>query len=131
MRIKKWEDALRAAVQAHIALAFDWPTNHCVGFARKCGIAITGSSPLPDLSLANEEEADAEIAKRGADLADAVSKLFKRIPPAHAQRGDLGIIEQKGVKILVVVVDSFCAAPGPRCLRFISRTKMTDAFRVD
>lgn len=131
MRVPNWEVALIAAVNAHRHLAFDWPTNHCVGFARKCGIAITGSSPLPDISPANEEEANAEIAKRGDDLADAVGRLLPRVAPAQAQRGDLGIVIDKGNKVLVVVVDSFCAAPGPRCLRFIPRTKLVDAFKVN
>lgn len=131
MRVKNWEGALRAAVEAHRAKPFDWKTNNCVQFARAVSIAISGESPLPDLAVADEAAANAEIAARGSDLADAVAKLLPRIAPAQAGRGDIGIVVDKGNKVLVVVIDAFCAAPGPRCLRFISRTKLIDAFRID
>jgi hypothetical protein len=134
MRLKDWESRLAKVVEDHRALPFDWATNNCSHFAGACVEAVSGTNPVAQLTGSYQDEAGAMAAIRaagGGDIEDAVAKLFPKIAPGMARRGDIGIALSDGKKVLFVVLGQFAGAPGPRCLGWISRTKLISAFKVD
>jgi hypothetical protein len=133
MRVKRWERRLQETVERFRALPFDWATNNCSHFAGCCVEAVTGQNPVSALdgSYTDEAGAMAAIAAHGSDIEEAAASMFPAQPPAQARRGDLGIAEVGGRKVLLVILGQFAAGPGPRCLSFVPRTNLTASFRVD
>lgn len=136
MRLTDWRQRLMGPdgpVELARTQPYAWGVNDCGQFAGRCVDAVTGSNPIAELvgSYSDEAGAMALLNDRGAsDMEAAVATLFPRIETGEVQSGDLGIVERRGKKILVVCLGVICAAPGARGLMFHMRSELTAAFRV-
>ncbi len=136
MRLTDWRQRLmgrEGPVECARTRPFSWKSHNCAAFGGRCVAAVTGENPYAtyDEACASEDDANAILTKMGCtDIEDATAKHFPQISPGEVQAGDLGIIERRGKKILVVCLGALCAAPGARGLMFHLRSELTAAFRV-
>jgi hypothetical protein len=134
MRKQGWEARLRRTVALYRARAHDWAANNCAHLAGACVEAVSGDARLTALAheSADEAQAAAVMARLGAaDLGGVLCTLFPEIAPALAQRGDVGVIDDDGREVIVVVLGQIVAAPGLRCMAHLNRTKLKRAFRIE
>lgn len=105
--------ALAAYIAAREAVPFAWGPNDCVTFAAGALRALTGIDRLNGIPPWNSERAALVFLKRRGGLAAAVSQVLTEIPPAHAHRGDVGIIMGPDGPIMMVIEGMTLVGPGP------------------
>lgn len=142
MRKIDWDVRLTEVVNDNIRTPFAWWSHDCGSFSLgKCVEAVTGANLFSDIPKYDDEAGGiAMMAGRGAADVEQFAALFfpkwtDEAPgnnaPQCARRGDIGVVDIDGRKILVVVTGAMCAAPGKRGIHYIPRTKMIAAFKVD
>lgn len=113
-RLPDWPSRLQRLMQARRSVPFAWGANDCFLFAADCADACTGVDPAEDLrgTYATEREALRTLQALGVDLAGlAAARFGAEIPPAFAQRGDVGLTEQAGRALLCVCASGRWVAP--------------------
>ncbi|MCF1744614.1 DUF6950 family protein [Paradevosia shaoguanensis] len=94
-RLPGWELAYVATIERQAQEPFAWGQADCLRSAAELCLAMTGVDPMAGLpDYATADEADALLASLGfSDLKQALQSVFRRIPKAHARRGDVGLVE--------------------------------------
>jgi hypothetical protein len=96
--------ALVALLDARMRAPFAWGTNDCVSFALDAAQAQTGVDLRPRLGCtwSTRRRATQALARRGG-LRAAVDGVLRRVAPAKAHRGDIGLAEGPDGPFLVVI----------------------------
>jgi hypothetical protein len=118
-RPEDWPERLAALAEARQEQPFAWGTNDCAMFAADWVLAVRGVDPAEDLRGAYDDEAGAaEILAGHGGLGPLAEELmaaagFEACPVAFAQRGDVVLVEQRGVVALGVLELGVVLLPGP------------------
>lgn len=90
-RVDGWEKRLKAAIEKHSKLPSEYGVSDCYLIADDSVEAVTGERLYPDVSYSSELGAAKELKRRGFDnVEEAFAAVLESIPPALAQRGDIG-----------------------------------------
>lgn len=120
--------ALLAFLAARQNMPFSWGQNDCVLFAAGAIRALTGRDALADIGAwSNQREALARLKELGG-LAAAVDGVLTALPPALAQRGDIGMIESQRGPALVVVCGLTLAGPGEHGIEHLPREALIQSW---
>jgi len=110
-RLPNWPHLLAAYIDATRSLVFAWGMHDCCTFAAGSVLAITGRMvPLPAWS--GRRDAVATLRSLGGLPAATTAQLGAMRAPAHAQRGDVVLLRQRGRSLLGVCLGHVWAAPG-------------------
>ena len=131
MRLEDWPERLIDQIQRHSTIPFEWGKSDCVTFPMDCVSAMTGEDPSRDhRHYSTPRGAAKALAKNGfASVGDAFAAHFEEIPPAMAQRGDIGVVEGEAATAGVVFMD-VPIGKDVNGTRRVSRSLVTRAFRV-
>jgi hypothetical protein len=136
-RVSNWPSALLDVISKASATPFDWGSHDCVTFAADCVRAITGADPLADLPpWASAKQGLRVIADAGGMPAALSARFGEPIPPAFAQRGDIGLLtdtsadeEATGITVAVCMGDVWLA-PGTDGLERLPLAAVAQAWKV-
>jgi hypothetical protein len=114
-RRKDWPQRLDAFIAGRRNEPFAWGVNDCALFAADAVLAITGT----DLAAAHRgyNSAAGAMAASGSNMAALAARIVAEhqlveIPPAFAQRGDIGLAEAPAGLTVVVRITDRWVAPG-------------------
>jgi len=133
MRKQNWPHILAMEIEAWRNQPFSWGFNDCAMFAANVVEAMTGIDYAAEFrnKYTTREEAQAMLDEHGG-LCSIMDKLFDRINPRLAHRGDVVLIEVDSREFLAVVIDWRCAAPGNDGLLFNNVIDVAKiAWRID
>ena len=135
MRLEDWADRYLEAIALHARLPFEWGVSDCLLLPMDVCAAITGEVPATFKRGSYHTMSDAvrELRALGfAHLGDAFAANFEEIPPAFAQRGDIGIADYPGAILGggVVVIGDELIGKGEQGLVRLPRDAMVRAFRI-
>lgn len=130
-----WTKRLRRMVDAAATVGHSYGKHDCASFAlKRCYYAVTGRLlPLNYFHGTYDDEATADdvlALMNCADVEDLAEAFLERRQLADVQRGDIGIVMNKGRKVLVVCYGSVVIAPGHRGPHIDSRSTLISAFKV-
>lgn len=122
-------DALVELLDERMRAPLAWGRHDCVCFARDAVKAQTGRDPMigQHYRWRSERGAQRILAQLGG-LKAAVDLVLPPVPPAHAQRGDVGMVEMPEGPILVVVEGETLVGVGKTRLIRLPRHLMTNAW---
>jgi hypothetical protein len=104
--------------------------NDCVSFVAGAVEAQTGRNPLGRLRWSDKASGLRTIARLGG-LEKAFDARFLRIPPAMAQRGDIGAVADSDLDLHPMIVEGDkLVGPGERGNRRLPRALMIAAWRA-
>lgn len=108
-------------LEAREAFAFGYSgaanTHDCARFCDAGVMAVTGQSPLKALSASwSSEIGAARVLSRMGGMAAAVDTVMTRIDPCRANRGDVGLLDDR----TLVLVEGACVV-GPAPVRGLFR----------
>jgi hypothetical protein len=100
-RFPDWETRLASYLEPLRAVRFAWGKHRrgkmdCCTFSAGAVKAMTGEDPIPEFrdTYASEEEAQAALATIGnGTLIRTMNAKFDRVPPSHAHRGDIVMVD--------------------------------------
>lgn len=94
--------------------------------------AVSGERLYADLPAYSSAMGAARLLKeRGFDsVGDALAAVLSEVPPALAQRGDVGVVEDRGGEAGVVVIGADVLGMAPAGLARVPRARLKRAFRV-
>jgi len=119
-RVPDWENRLAETLAEWNAREFRWDRD-CARRAAACAIAVTGEDPLADLRSQYRTKREAMALLAETPMADRLDALFPRIHPAFAQRGDIALVEDSCLGIVLGGEASFYSAEGG--VRMIRRSE--------
>jgi hypothetical protein len=123
-------EALHTFIGERHARPHEWgrEANDCVGFVLGAVEAMTGVVVAPKLKWSSEKEARKVVAKFGT-LEAAFDAHFERIPPALAQRGDIGGVPDEAFGVHPGIIEGLTiVGPGENGNRRIPRRRATVAW---
>lgn len=109
---------------------FAWGSWDCCTFAADAVLIMTGSDPMAG-SRGYRDAAEAKAALRGKSLYHTLLKMFPRVHPAMARRGDLVLFATDAGPMLTVCAGEFCVAPGERGPVRLPSVQGRHGFRVN
>ena len=132
MRIAGWASRLSRTYERHAALPADYGVSDCFIWPADVVEAVTGERIFPDCRGYKTELGAARMLRRKGfeTLADAFGSLFEEIPPAHAGRGDIGVVEQDGEICGGAFLQLGFQARGKDGFVTVPRGEVLKAFRV-
>ena len=139
MRRQDWPERALEVIEKHDTMPLEWGKSDCFTFPMDIVKAITGKDPYKaERAYTTEAGAGKRLkSKKFKNVGDAFAALYKEIPPALAQRGDIGTIEGEHGCSGVVFWDNVVWGKAPvelegrhRLMR-VPRDKVTRAFRVE
>lgn len=133
MRVIGWEEALLEVIARHEALPFEWSASDCFTLCMDAVKALTGDDPWASLRGKYDSElssAKVLVRLKCGNVGDLFSKRFESVHQAFARRGDIGIVEQNGERVGVVVLgDRVIGKHQSGGLR-IPRDRLVQSFKV-
>ena len=131
-RVKHWPDRLEDIIAAYQGGVFIWGVRDCFRLTMDVAKALTGADPYADLEPYDSEMGAARrLVERGfASLGDALAAVMPEVPPALAQRGDVGVVDEAGTDAGVVVIGTDVVGMSQRGLTRVPRSRLVRAFRV-
>jgi len=136
-------EALIAFLEARMHVPFAWGKNtqrrlahedgnSCVHVAAGAAFVQTGRALLRKLPGWTTERGAIRALHRAGGLEGATDKVLRRIAPAMAHRGDIGLVESiEGRPSLVVIEGQLVAGPGADGLVRLPRLALTAAWSLD
>jgi len=128
-----WPERLSAFIATARARPFAYGPHDCVSFANGAVEAMTGKSVMPRLRYSTALGALRAL-KREGGVHKAIAARLPEIPPATAQRGDVGTVlvdtPNGPTTSACIVLGEKLAAAGADGLTFLSRSRLRAAFRV-
>jgi hypothetical protein len=118
------------AERAHMPHEYGRKANDCLSFPAGAVEAQTGKDPCRGLKWKSHASAMSLLNKLGGVEA-VLDARFERIAPAHAMRGDIGVIPdpELGSQPMIVEGKTLCA-PGAKGLKRAHRSAMTAAWDI-
>jgi hypothetical protein len=134
-RLQHWDRHLLDAVEAARERQFVWGEHDCVTFAAACVTAITGADPLANLPRwSNATTARRAVEAVGGLDAALTERFGAAVPPAYAQRGDLGLMYADRSPVtgatLAVCLGEWWVAPADTGLGRVRLDAIEAAWRV-
>jgi hypothetical protein len=119
------------AERAHRPHEWGRKGNDCMSFPAGAVKAQTGKDPTVGLKWKSQATALSLLNKLGGVEA-VLDARFERVPVAHAMRGDIGIVLDRGLGFdhPVVIVGNTVCAPGERGLKHFPRSELLAAWDV-
>lgn len=104
-RLEDWQERFHDVVERHSRLPFSWHESNCVYFVADVVEAITGEDPCAaERGCVDEQDFRRRLVAAGVRGVDeGMAARFPEIPPALAQRGDIGVVMVDGEACGVVV----------------------------
>lgn len=127
-------DALIAYLDARVAMPFAWgdAANDCVSHAAGAVEALTGVNPIRAAGHRWSSQRGAlRLLTKVGGVEAAVAGLLVEIPPAKAQRGDIGLVEIDGRASLVVFQGDMVSGPGLAGTVRLPRAASAKAWRAE
>lgn len=117
LRLPSWQLRLERIVAERELLPFAWGTNDCATFACDAILAVVGYDAAAGLRSHRTKESAAETLRAAGGIRKlADDKLGRRVAPAAAAPGDIGMVRTPGGRALVVCVGSQWVGPSPQGL---------------
>lgn len=131
MKHPDWQNRLNAVMKAAIERPFSWGKHDCCLFAADCAQAMCGDDYAADWRGTYDSETGAKkaILTGGGTLEKVIGKYLDEVPVKLAQRGDIAIVENGGVKCAGVVYSGSVWVPGENGLVSL-RVKPLSVWRV-
>jgi len=132
MRVNGWEKALKLTVERHASLPGAWGQSDCWMLAVDAYQAVTGEKLAPKLRGYKTEAGGYKLfAKHGfKTVGAALAAHLPAVPTLMAQRGDLGVIERRGIESCGVVTTIGVAVKTEAGLTYLPVTELKRAFKV-
>ena len=131
-RVKGWEKALKEVMQRHMALPSEFGVSDCYLICDDTVLAITGERMYPDaIGYTSELGAAKKLAAHDfANVEQAFAAKFEIIHPMHAQRGDIGVIDNDGAICGGVFTALGFMVRDENQITFLPVTRVKAAFKV-
>ncbi|QTL01906.1 hypothetical protein J5J86_13935 [Aquabacter sp. L1I39] len=133
-RVRDWPLHLDEVIERYQADVFAWGARDCFTLPMDASAALIGVDRWAvERTYSTKIGAARKLKRLGfADVADAFAAKFEEIPPALAQRGDIGsVADANGAACGVVVLGTLVAGMSPVAgLTFLPRARLVRAFRV-
>ncbi len=131
-RVVDWASLLSRVIERHNDLPFQYGKSDCYLLAADAIEAVTGERVYPDFRGYKTETGAARLIRRAGfeSLAEGFDSLFEQIPPAHAGRGDVGVVDQEGDICAGVFTQLGFVARGKERLLTLPRKDVLKAWRV-
>ncbi len=134
MRPEGWERRLLAYIASRKREPFAWGkrANDCCSFANGAVMAMTGRDVMADVrDYANEAGAARALVEAGvSSFEELVDRLLPAIPAGMAQRGDLALVSDGNMPVLMVVQGDMLVGPDHEGLKRAPRTRAAKSWRV-
>ncbi|MGF7160121.1 hypothetical protein FHS85_001744 [Rhodoligotrophos appendicifer] len=132
MRVLNWPERLFDAIRSHEARPFEWAVSDCWGMAMDVVKAMTGHEPFASArKYKSARGARGALHRRGfATIVHALAAEFEEVPPAMAQRGDLGVIEVEHEQAAAICEGVMFVAKARTGVIRVPRSHVIQAFRV-
>lgn len=119
------------AERAHMPHEWGCKGNDCMSFPAGAVKAQTGKDPARELKWKSHATAMSLLNKLGGVEA-VLDARFERVPTAHAMRGDIGIVLDRGLGFdhPVVIMGATLCAPGERGLKHFPRSELLAAWDI-
>lgn len=130
-RIREWQSALAAVIEARMHTPFQFGHTDCCLFAADCVQAMIGRDPAADArgTYSDERSAARVLKKMGGLDGIAATRVGVEVPPAMARVGDL-VLGTAGSELLGVCTGETWHAPGERGLLALPMSAALRAWRV-
>lgn len=133
MRVENWPSIMRRAIAAHARQPFVWGASDC-SFVFDIIRDMTGRDPIAEIR-GYSSELGALRALRAAGYAttlDLIERNFVEIPPATAQRGDIGYPSNIAHPLMspAIIDGANCYSKEPRGAVVFPRNHIARAWRV-
>ena len=131
-----WTDSLDSFIELTRHRPFEWGTHDCCLFAADAVYAMTGIDPAAPL---RGEYASMRGAIRVIDVNGGMEVMcdrlaaavgMRRVPPDHAGRGDIAMVENPLMDALGVIVGRVVACAGQDGLVFMPRSSIIAVWKV-
>lgn len=138
-RVQDWPERLDATITAARDQPFKWGQNDCVTVAAAAFQAVTGTDPISHIRGQWRDALSAlRMAERlgGSTVEAAIGAVcdqlgMQRVPPALAQRGDIGLaLGADGRLVTAVCVGASWLAPGPDGLVALKLCSVRSAWHI-
>lgn len=131
-RREDWPERLIAEIERHSHMPFEHGTSDCFIFPMDCVEVMTGEDPWAGQRGYRTEKGAAGKLRRHAfyNVGDAFAAKFSEIPPAMAQRGDIGVVDSDKGPAGVVFMDNVVIGKGENGIQRQPRAMAKRAFRV-
>ncbi|MDQ0558302.1 hypothetical protein QO004_000075 [Rhizobium mesoamericanum] len=132
-RVPGWEKRLNAVVAKHQALPSQYGVSDCYIIPDDAVEAVTGERMYPDaLGYRTDAGAAKKLRQHGfATVRDAFAAKYPEIPPAIAQRGDIGVIDRDGVLSGGLFTSIGFMTRGVDTVEFLPASAVAYAFKVN
>ncbi|HEY8604732.1 DUF6950 family protein [Tsuneonella suprasediminis] len=99
-RLPNWENRLNETIAQWRDVKFRWDRD-CARWAAACIIAVTGDDPIADLRgrYSTKRQAFALLAEKSME--EWVDERLPRIHPAFAQRGDIALVQDSCLGVVI------------------------------
>ncbi len=136
MRLHDWPHRLAAVVERHSTEPFAWGTSDCLVLVDDVHQALTGAAVAPDDpwrgAYKTKRGAAGQIRRRGHESLEAVLRAhLPEVPPALAQRGDVGVVDHDGVTGCAVCLGGVWLAKHEAGTLTLPRTAIKTAFHIE
>ncbi len=133
MRFADWEARLADVLATYQAAGFAWGARDCFRLPQDVARAVTGRAIWPEVRPYHSARGALQrLARHGfRGVGDAFADVLEEIPPAFAQRGDVGVVIEDGAEAGVVVLGADLAGMAPDTgLTILPRARLARAFRI-
>lgn len=132
-RVLGWEEALVAAIEKHGKQPIVFGVSDCALLPADCILAITGADPFAAFRDYTTEAGGAKLMLKAGfpDLPSLFASVLTEVPPALAQRGDVGFVLRNGAYSGGVVTSFGFASKGQNGVVYEPITAVARAFKVD
>lgn len=124
--------ALIAFIDSRRLMPYRWGRKHndCVSFVLQAAKVQTGHDRATRVRWHDEKSALKAVKQQGG-LEAAFDHWFVRVPPAFAQRGDIGAVPDERFGIHPGIVEGdYLVGPGERGTKRVPRRMMTAAWSI-
>lgn len=132
-RVQDWPVRMLDAIRDHQRQPFAWGTSDCMQMVCDAAGAMTGARPYAATRGAYDSKHGAArcLAEHGfASIVEALAAVYEEVPPALAQRGDIGILQTEGLTAALVCEGRYFIGKSPDGALAVPRHKILKAFRV-
>lgn len=133
MRKENWPEELFAEIERQGSIPFAWGKSDCFTFVAACVEAMTGE----DISKGHTNyktpaEGHKLMKVQGfRSLEKAYASRFKEVPVSEAQRGDIGIVKDRGMTSVIFLGATVVGKDDQSGVVHAPRSIVSKAFRVE
>ncbi|MGE4339266.1 MAG: hypothetical protein AB7E55_25315 [Pigmentiphaga sp.] len=132
MRVADWPERMIDVIRGHELMSFSLGRSDCWCLAMDVVRAVTGSDPYAKARRYSTAVGSRRVLRTEGftSIEQALAAAFEAVPPALAQRGDLGVIETPEGQAACVCEGVLWVGKGPAGVTRFSRDRVIAAFKV-